>query len=128
MPTAVQLWTTWLTYIVLVDIAVMLSTTATIQPPVADANNLLATPSVVALGAFVTFAAAGFLAKWAFGHIIGQWQQQVIDLRAEVKSLTADQIIVKTEYVSKEEFLRVTTRFEFHMDRLGEKIDKLLER
>jgi hypothetical protein len=82
----------------------------------------------VALSSAISLAVAGFLAKWAFTHILGQWQRQVEDLRAEIKALTADQVIVKTEYVSKEEFLRVTTRFEFHMDRLGEKIDKLLER
>jgi hypothetical protein len=80
----------------------------------------------VALSSAISLAIAGFLAKWAFTHILGQWQRQVEDLRAEIKALTADQVIVKTEYVSKEEFLRVTTRFEFHMDRLGEKIDRLL--
>jgi hypothetical protein len=80
----------------------------------------------VALFSAVSLAIAGFLAKEAFTYILGQWRSQVEDLRAEIKALTADQVIVKTEYVSKEEFLRVTTRFEFHMDRLGEKIDRLL--
>jgi hypothetical protein len=100
-------------------------TQAQIQQPVVDSSSAIlpaALSSVIAIGV------AGFLAKWAFSQIVGQWQRQVEDLRAEIKVLTADQVIVKTEYVSKEEFLRVTTRFEFHMDRLGEKIDKLLEK
>lgn len=71
---------------------------------------------------------AGFLAKWAFNHIFNQSQRQVDDLRAEVKELKASQIVAREEYVTKEEFLRVTVRFEEHMDRFGGKIDRLLEK
>jgi uncharacterized protein YqgQ len=79
------------------------------------------------LGA-ASIAIIGFLAKWAFTHIFNQSQRQVDDLRAEIKELKASQIMVREDYVTKEEFLRVTVRFEEHMDRLGGKIDRLLEK
>jgi hypothetical protein len=85
-------------------------------------------PASIALSSAITLGVAGFIAKWAFGQLVGQWQRQIEDLRAEVKVLTADQVIVKTEYVSKEEFLRVTVRAEAHLERLSAKIDRLLER
>jgi hypothetical protein len=85
-------------------------------------------PASIVFSSTITLAVAGFAAKWAFGQLVSYWQKQIEDLRAEIKVLTVDQVIVKTEYVSKEEFLRVTTRFEAHMDRLVMKIDRLLEK
>lgn len=76
----------------------------------------------------ITLGVIGFLAKSAFTHIFNQSQRQVDDLRAEIKELKASQVMVREEYVTKEEFLRVTVRFEEHMDRLGGKIDRLLEK
>jgi hypothetical protein len=85
-------------------------------------------PASIAFSSAITLAVAGFAAKWAFGQLVSYWQKQIEDLRAEIKVLTADQVVVKTEYVSKEEFLRITTRFEAHVDRLAAKIDRLLEK
>jgi hypothetical protein len=82
----------------------------------------------VALSSVISLAIAGFLAKWAFTHIFGQWQRQVEDLKTEVKELKASQGAARDEYVTKEEFLRVTMRFEEHLDRFGAKIDRLLEK
>lgn len=82
----------------------------------------------VALSSAISLAVAGFLARWAFTHILGQWQRQVEDLKAEVKDLKIAQGATREEYVTKEEFLRVTMRFEEHLDRFGAKIDRLLEK
>jgi uncharacterized protein YqgQ len=93
------------------------------QPQQVDSPVVpLATLSAISIGVI------GFLAKWAFTHIFNQSQRQVDELRAEIKELKASQLMVREDYVTKEEFLRVTVRFEEHMDRLGGKIDKLLEK
>jgi uncharacterized protein YqgQ len=93
------------------------------QPQQVDSPVVpLATLSAISVGVI------GFLAKWAFTHIFNQSQRQVDELRAEIKELKASQLMVREDYVTKEEFLRVTVRFEEHMDRLGGKIDKLLEK
>jgi uncharacterized protein YqgQ len=97
-----------------------------VQPqPQQQADSLVLPLSV--LGA-VTLGVIGFLAKWAFNQIFNQSQRQIDDLRAEIKELKTSQVMVREEYVTKEEFLRVTVRFEEHMDRLGGKIDRLLEK
>lgn len=100
-------------------------TTTQIQPQVQAEASI---PASIAISSAIMFGVAGFIAKWAFGQLVGQWQKQIEDLRSEVKALTADQVIVKTEYVSKEEFLRVVVRNEAHLERLSAKIDRLLER
>jgi hypothetical protein len=101
---------------------------SSLQPqPVVQIDNT-SIPASIAFSSAITLAVAGFAAKWAFGQLVSYWQKQIEDLRAEIKVLTVDQVIVKTEYVSKEEFLRVTTRFETHMDRLSAKLDRLLEK
>lgn len=90
-----------------------------VQPQQADSPVL-----PVAVSSFISLAIAGFLAKWAFTYIFSQWQRQVEELKSEVKALKID----RAEYVTKEEFLRVTMRFEEHLDRFGAKIDRLLEK
>lgn len=82
----------------------------------------------IAVSGTILLGIAGFLGRWAFNHILGQQQRQVDDLKAEVKELRVYQSSLREEFVSKEDFLRVTLRFEEHLDRFGAKIDRLLEK